>query len=303
MQDLENKLRKWDNPLSDSEESVCQTAIKAIKKIIDGYESLKGRDIVVFEQGSHANKTNVRNNSDVDIAVVCQQTFYYQLPQNKDKDDYGISDSYYKFATFKNDVFNALAQSFNISEIDYGKKSFKIRHFRYNDSYVDIDVVPFFEYREYDQKGVKNKGVSFITSTGEKVINYPKQHIDNSVRKNSRTNHYYKRMVRCFKSLKYDLEEENYDVKDVKSFVLESILYNIDDDVYDMEKAQKSLAGLYYESYSAMFYNCLRYAKNLLLNNSKSLYEPNEILKLFDNPDRNPQVYIDFFDLLEEYCF
>ena len=304
IKDLETKLRKWDDPLSNSEENICQSAIRTIRRIIDNCEILKGRDIEIFEQGSHANKTNVRNNSDVDIGIICRQTFYYTLPPYKNKSDYGIYDSPYTYDQFKMEVFQVLAKQFNVSEIDYGKKAFKIEHFKYNDSYLSVDVVPFFEYREYGQNGVKNVGVSLIDSqTHERVINYPKQHIDNSVAKNARTNHYYKRMVRCFKSLKYDLEDEGYDVKDVKSFVLESILYNLDDDTYNMENAQKSLAGRYMGPYSAMFYNCIQYAKNLLLNSSAYMYEPNEILKLFNDASRNPQTYINFLELLESYCF
>ena len=303
MKDLESKLRRWDDPLSTSEENICQTAIKAIKRILDNCESLKCRDIEIFEQGSHANNTNVRNNSDVDIAVVCKQTFYYSIPPYRGKRDYGIFDSNYSFDVFKSEVFNALAKEFGISEINYGKKSLRIDHFKYNNSFISVDVVPFFEYREYDQNGIRYTGVSLISSSGERIINYPKQHYQNSIYKNASTKHYYKRMVRCFKSLRYDLEDDGYDVKNVKSFVIESILYNLDDSVFNMENTQNSLAGRYLEPYSAMFWNCIQYAKNLLLNSSGSMYEPNEILKLFDDKSRNPQTYLNFLELLEKYCF
>ena len=303
LKDLESKLRRWDDPLSDSEESVCQTAIRTIKRIIDNCESLKSRDIVVFEQGSHANKTNVRNNSDVDIAVVCGQTFYSAVPPNRKKSDYGIISSDYSYNQYKHEVFDALAKHFNIGEVNYGQKSLKIEHFKYNNSYINIDVVPFFRFREYGQRDVRHLGVSLLTPSGEQIINYPEQHIRNSMDKNARTNHYYKRMVRCFKSLKYELEETHSNVSAVKSFVLESILYNLDDDVYDMEKTLKSVAGHNLEPYSAMFWNCIQKAKKLLTEQPDSLYEPNEILKLFDDKTRNRQTYICFLGLLEHYCF
>lgn len=303
MVNLEDKLKKWDNPLSDSEEGVCSTAIRAVKKAIDNCQSLKCRDILVFEQGSHANKTNVRNCSDVDIAVVCRQTFYCDIPSNKCKADFGICDSNYSFNVFKSEVFNALAKEFSVSEIDYGNKSFKISHYKYNDNYIDIDVVPFFEYRQYSENGIERVGVSLVSTCGDRIVNFPKQHIENGNEKNALTNHYYKRMVRCFKSLKYDLEDDGYDVKDVKSYVLESILYNISNDVFNMDNAQKSYAGRYLRPYSAMFLNCIHNARNLLFNKSGSLFEPNDIQKIFDDKTRNPQTYIDFLDLLEQYCF
>ena len=303
IKDLESKLRRWDDPLSDSEEGVCQSAIRTIKGIIDGCNALKSRDIIVFEQGSHANKTNVRNNSDVDIAVVCEETFFTAVPSNKSKSDYGLIDSDYSYNQYKHDVFEALAQYFNMGEVNYGQKSLKIKHFKYNNSYINIDVVPFLRFREYGQRDVIRLGVSLLTPSGEKVINYPEQHIENGTEKNKRTNHYYKRMVRCFKSLKYELEETNSNVSGVKSFVLESILYNLDDDVYDMEKTLRSAAGRTLEPYSAMFWNCIQKAKELLTKRSESLYEPNEILKIFDDKTRNPQTYISFLGLLEHYCF
>ena len=303
LNNLEQKLKKWDNPLSDSEEYICSAAIRRIKEIINSDDNLKNRKIEIIEQGSHANKTNVRNNSDVDIAVICHQTFDVKLPPNKTDIDYGICDSDYEFRQFKMDVFQALANYFKIEEINYENKSIRIEHFKYNNSYISIDVVPFFEYKEYDDKDVFRTGVCFSMPDGTRVINYPKQHIENSIKKNDRTNHYYKRMVRCFKSLKYELEDNGYSFDNVKSFVLESIIYNMDDEVFDIEKAKRTYIGQYLEPYSAMFWNCILYAKNLLKNSSHTLYEPNGILKLFDKKDRNPKTYIDFFELLEKYCF
>lgn len=69
------------------------------------------------------------------------------------------------------------------------------------------------------------------------IINYPEQHIANGRKKNSDTNHHYKKMVRIMKKMRY-LMENNYitayssAAKNVSSFMLESLLWNIEDSWY-----------------------------------------------------------------------
>lgn len=299
---LENKLKKWSAPLSVSEDNICATSIRVITEAINASNELKNRDIRIIKQGSYANNTNVRNNSDVDIAIICRQTFFYKIPPLKTKDDYGIQDSTYSYDQFKMEVFNVLARRFNISEIKYGNKSLKISHFKYGDIIINADVVPFFEYKEYDIRGIKQTGVSLYYN-GSLIVNYPEQHISNSKNKNNDTNYFYKKMVRCFKALKYDMEESGFDVHNIKSFVLESILFNLSNDYFNVEKSKQSYVGKFLEPYSAMLLNCIYECKNLLINYSQQLYEPNMILKLFSTNERNPNDYINFLSSLEQYCF
>lgn len=299
---LEDKLKKWSAPLSTSENSVCETAVRVITDAIVSSDLLKDRNIRITKQGSYANNTNVRNNSDVDIGIVCRQTFFYSIPSTKTKNDYGIIDSTYSYDQFKMEVFNVLAKRFNISEINYGKKSLKISHFKYGDMIINADVVPFFEYKEYGLHGVKQTGVS-LYSNGALVVNYPEQHISNNTSKNNATNYFYKKIVRCFKALRYDMEDSGLEVSNIKSFVLESILFNLSNDCYDIEKAKKSYAGSFLEPYSAMLLNCIYACKNLLINHAQELYEPNMILKLFNGTERDSREYIDFFSTLEKFVF
>ena len=78
-------------------------------------------------------------------------------------------------------------------------------------------------------------------TSGESVLNYPKQHYNNGVAKNRTTRKRYKCLVRIIKNLKVKMAEDGYYVNEnVSSFLLESLVYNFpnskflyDEDIYD----------------------------------------------------------------------
>jgi predicted nucleotidyltransferase len=61
----------------------CDNAVRAVRKAIDCSDKLNIRSIEVFAQGSYANRTNVRKDSDIDICVLCIDTFFpdYSMSQ------------------------------------------------------------------------------------------------------------------------------------------------------------------------------------------------------------------------------
>ena len=72
----EETLQAWTAPLSSSEEQRAENTIKMILSAIDNSDELKTKDIEVFIQGSFANNTNVRAESDVDVCVMLKDTFH-----------------------------------------------------------------------------------------------------------------------------------------------------------------------------------------------------------------------------------
>jgi len=72
----EEELSKWTKPPSDTEESKVENAIRMVKEAINNDDKLKAKSIEVFAQGSYANNTNVRLNSDIDINVRYTGAFY-----------------------------------------------------------------------------------------------------------------------------------------------------------------------------------------------------------------------------------
>ena len=101
MKYTEQQLQEWTAPLSQSEEKRAENTIKMIKVAIDASDELKAMDIEIFTQGSFANNTNVRSDSDVDVCVMLKDTFFYDLPKGKSAADYGIASSSLTFQGYR----------------------------------------------------------------------------------------------------------------------------------------------------------------------------------------------------------
>lgn len=71
----EDTLQRWTAPLSSTEEDRVQNTVRMIKDAVTSYAKLSGCEKEIFAQGSYANNTNVRQNSDVDICIMLKSTF------------------------------------------------------------------------------------------------------------------------------------------------------------------------------------------------------------------------------------
>lgn len=258
MKFTEVQLRKYSAPLSNTEEERCKNAIKMIRdamKVIgyttknrDIYEfesntfayaqdmfSPKGNKIVLLVQGSYANNTNVRTHSDVDVAVILESTFIPKYRENISGRDYNFSEGTFTVSALKDDVEKALKERFNYQGVERGDKSIKVHGNSYR---VDSDVVPAYRYRDYSKDYIINpenyvRGIEIRPDSGGKIINYPEQHIKKGREKNVKTNYSYKKHVRIIKNMKKLMEEQGYRTpKNVSSFGLESLLWNIPETVY-----------------------------------------------------------------------
>lgn len=254
----EEQLKQYAAPLSETENEKCLNAIKMVRDAlkvlgfvdddklvkplyedtysygVEMHNSSNSRKVKLFIQGSYANNTNVRTESDVDIAVIQEDTFQtmYRL---------GVTDENYHFVTapkplkaFKDEVQECLENKFGI-DVERKNKSIKVHGNSYR---KDADTVPCMRYRDYSQEYCNNAddfigGVVIISDEGERIINFPEQHIANGKKKNNNTNHYYKKMVRIIKKIRYIMEDNSFSSsKDMSSFGLESLLWNIPDSVF-----------------------------------------------------------------------
>ncbi|OIK14563.1 nucleotidyltransferase [Bacillus sp. MUM 116] len=222
---LEATFQSWSKPASDTEETKCDNALRMIREALNKSDVLSKYDIQLIPKGSYHNNTNVRLTSDVDIAVKLKDVFYANYPEGKTNSDFGNRGADYTFAQYRSDVDQAMIDKFGSNNIEFGNKAIQINSNSYR---VDADVVPCFEHRRYSKDGTFITGTEFITRhTNQSVINFPEQHYINGVRKNNETSRRYKKMVRIFKRLRYNLLDEGYGVEDVSSFLVESLIWNV----------------------------------------------------------------------------
>ena len=235
MRYTESQLENFSKPLSDSEELRCENMIKMVKEAIKNYyyETRKSilnlDDYEIFLQGSYANNTNVRQNSDVDICVMYKKVFFYHMPTG-----YSLNGSYVdsdlEYFDLRNNIKEALIKKFGSSRVVDKNKSIRIMS---NSNTVDADVVVAFQYRDYINSTEYKEGIYYFALDGSKVINYPKIHLENGKNKNVSTDYMYKKMVRIFKKIMYNMQSDNiYVSKEIKGFVLECMAYNIPNDKF-----------------------------------------------------------------------
>lgn len=294
MKFTEAQLQTFSAPLSETENQKCQNAINMVRDALiplgfssegrtvspmyaDTYSysirmvnKAKGRDVKIFVQGSYANNTNVRTQSDVDIAIVQEDVFDYQLRPDVTKSRYNIIDPLVSAISFKDEVQSYLVATFK-SDVVRKNKSIKINGNTYR---KDTDTVPCRRYRDYRKDYTYNinsfiGGIKIFADDGTIIINYPEQHISNGRAKNVSTNSYYKKMVRIAKVIRNQMIDSRISsASSVSSFGIESLLWNIPDAVY-----------LKYTLYKFKFDEILSYLVTNI-NSLNSYFEANGIKPL-----------------------
>jgi hypothetical protein len=238
----------WRKPPSDSEEQKLSNANRMVKEAIAADPKLQKMKIEVFGQGSYANDTNVRLNSDIDINVCLLDTFYYSLPDGMTKEDFGFSGSSYSFEEFKDLVEGALVSKFGRSEVVRNDKCITVKA---NSNRIEADVVPTFEFRRYKKGNGYDKGTKFRTDGGNYITNYPKQHIDNAIQKNKDTQRRFKRVTRLFRRLRYRMiDEGKLKQNGITSFLLECLVWNVPNHIFNdneswADRLKQSILYLY----------------------------------------------------------
>lgn len=230
----EETLKGWRNPASNTEEQRISNTINMIKSAISDCSDLDDLTIEVFVQGSYANNTNVRTNSDVDVCVMLTSTFYTNYPQGKTNSDYGFLDGTITFDEYKRRVKNAIVNKFGSDSVTIGNKSLKIRS---NSYHVNADVVVAFMLKDYNAINSTDpnryiEGTQFLGTDGTMVRNYPKVHIANGIKKNNETSHQYKYLVRMFKKIRNNMVDDKViDGDKISSFLTECLVWNVPNNI------------------------------------------------------------------------
>ncbi|MFS0751742.1 nucleotidyltransferase [Oceanobacillus sp. 1P07AA] len=222
---IEATCQSWSKPASETEEVKCDNAVRMIKDALRMSNSLDSFEIDFIPKGSYHNNTNVRLNSDVDVAVVLRNPFFADYPSGKGKDEFGHVESDYKFCTYREDVYQALSAKFGYENVELGNKSIKIRS---NSHRVDADAVPCLEHRRYDSNGNFITGTAFIPKDNSNIVeNYPVQHYENGKNKNVATSKRYKKVVRIIKRIRYSMAQVKDEHTNISSFLIECLIWNV----------------------------------------------------------------------------
>ncbi len=235
----EDSFVLWSKGPAQTEVDKCSNAETAVRKAIKASEQLSALNISVFAQGSYRARTNVRQNSDVDICVRYDSAFFPDYPDGLSRETVGNVPGTMAFAYFKNMVQKALEGYFGKAGVTRGSKAFDVHANTYR---IDADVVPTFEHRRYT--GGKNSdgshrylsGVAFNPDSGGLIINWPEQTYSNGVDRNTATGRKYKRSIRVLKRLRNRMQDDGIVIaKKTPSFLIECLAWNANINVFNKD--------------------------------------------------------------------
>lgn len=226
----------WARPISDTEAEKAERAERMIRTAIAASPALGQRSIRVFAQGSYRNDTNVRQDSDVDIAVCCTDVVIadYSLAPGLSDTAVGLHDSVYTHQQFKSEVGAALIAHFGAAGVTRGNKAFDVHA---NTVRLDADVVPCLEHRLYQVRpdGVAyfRTGTNIRADDGRRIVNYPEQHFERGRAKNVATELAFKRVVRILKRLRNEMQASDVAAaRPIPSFLVECLAWNSPDALF-----------------------------------------------------------------------
>ncbi len=233
----EDTFKSWGTAPGTTEQEKMENAETAIRKAIQANSTLSTMDISIITQGSYRSKTNVKNDSDVDISVCLNSTFFPRYPQGKTKEDYFNTDGNITFQKFKSLVHTALRDYFGHDHVTPGNKAFDIHSNTYR---VDADVVPAFAYRYYHGNGLEDyhqpMGIGFDTDDGKRIINWPHQTYENCKNKQDTTGQRYRKITRIIKRLRNKMQDDRKTAAhDVPSFFIQCMVCSASDGCFNRD--------------------------------------------------------------------
>ena len=141
--------------------------------------SLQGKSLDIFLQGSYANATNIRGDSDIDVVVLYDDTFYKDLsaltPEQQRLHEAIFLPATYPWQSLHDDVLAALRLHFGNNAVTPGRKAIKVQT---GHGGMAADVVPAMQFRRYATFVNQNNltahwGIQFFDSTNNPIVNYP----------------------------------------------------------------------------------------------------------------------------------
>ena len=227
----EQQLETWSHQGSKVQSASTYQSIKGVLE--DSGSPFHKWSFRIFIQGSYGNDTNIYADSDVDIAICLTSVYYgdtsYLNADEKAQYEASRTPGGVGFDEFKAEVLAWLQKAFG-QGVKAGKKALFVPG---NGSRRDADVLvcvvskTFTSYPTNAEPAVV-EGVCFWTSEGEKVVNYPRQHLSNCTELNGATFQRFKSSVRVLKNMRNAMIQHGY-LRDgiAPSYFIEGMLSNV----------------------------------------------------------------------------
>ncbi len=224
---LEDKLSGWTGPSSDTEQEKQERTERMIRQAIDSHAPFNNCSLKVYAKGSYANNTNVRSDSDVDIAVECTETLYWKESEKGIHTPGKPYEGIWTPAKLRAELISAMKAKFPGQVDSSGSTAIQINS---NSARVDADVVPCFSFRYYMKHGSRD-GTKIFKTDGSNIVNYPAQQKQKGIAKNNRTGYAYKKGARLLKRIENAMAEDGT-FRELPSFFMECLAYNCPDNVF-----------------------------------------------------------------------
>ncbi len=236
----EAQLETWSNLGSVAGSTA---AYKSILAALSAQTSrIRNMDFEPYLQGSYRNDTNVRADSDVDIVAQLNATFAHNAATLPPAQYQAFCSQFpgaatYHWADFRRDVLASLRAYYGNASVTEGNRCLKVVT---GVGRPIADVLPALLYRQYESfygpnSEARIEGIRFQDRTGRVILNYPKLHYENGVRKNSeqRTNGWFKPTVRVLKNARSCAVARGYsDVNAAPSYFIDCLIWNVPDNQF-----------------------------------------------------------------------
>ncbi len=236
---LEDQLTGWTKPSSDTEKDKQDRTERMIRQAIDSHAPFNDCSLKVYAKGSYANNTNVRTDSDVDIAVECTDALYWE---EAEKGIYKPGKKYEGVWTpskLRAELVAAMRGQFSNQVDDSGSTAIQINS---SSARVDADVVPCFSYRYYMTHESRD-GTKIFKNQGGSIVNHPKQQLEYGIAKNKDTGYLYKKGARLLKRIENKMSEDGA-FRELPSYFIESLAFNCPNPVFDSSTWTDRLRGM-----------------------------------------------------------
>lgn len=282
----------WGLAESKTETAKIEAAKRRVSRALQTSHFLNGKRWVLVPQGSWHNRTNVRSDSDVDLCVCLQDTYFFECADvgYSSLDDVGLLPLSFSFKQFKDEIQRCLMSHYGAHALVRGNKALHLH--KDLEERVSVDVVPTFIFRRYGPlsllgRRVIAEGVALETDGGKLVTNYPEQHLLNGRSFHGRTGRRFKKVVRILKRMRNHIggndtlpKDGRERIRNFPSFFIECMVFNcpvecfghpeIFDDVVavltHLHAALSRLGGLGILSFSAWVWSEVNREKSLFGN-------------------------------------